>query len=546
MKKTITKLVTGIALMGTSMIAQTSSWQWADGAGGTANEAGNGVAVDAAGNTYVTGSYLSSSITFGTTTLTNSGGIDFYLVKYDASGNVVWAKGATGASNDVGYNLTVDATGNAYVVGTTNSASLTIGTFGLASSGSDDVFMTKFDASGNVVWAKRTGGSGNDIGQSISIDASGNSYITGYFASPSITFGATTLTNVGGNDFYLVKYDASGNVVWAETAGGSANDAGMGVATDVTGNIYATGSFSSSSITFGTTTFTNGGGIDYFTVKYNAAGAVVWAKTASGASNDVGYNIKVDANKNPIVVGSFNSSTLTFGATALTLNAGDDIFIVKYDSLGNVSWAKSAGGNANDVGESISIDAAGNSYITGYYGSPSLVFGATTLTNAGTNNIYLAEYNSSGTAIWAKNAGGTSDDRGAAIAVDANGSSYITGYYTSTTISFGTNTLTNGGTEDMYVAKYGTPFSTDIDKVKANNMDANVYPNPNNGSFIFEMPGIATNAYCMVYDVTGKLVLSQTITGKTIVDASTLNEGVYNISLQSNEGVVNKKLVIVK
>ncbi len=545
MKKTITKLVVGIALMGTSMIAQTPSWQWADGAGGTDNEAGMGVAVDAAGNTYVTGSYLSASITFGTTTLTNSGGIDFYLVKYDASGNVVWAKGATGASNDVGYNLTVDAVGNTYIVGTTNSALLTIGIYGLAASGYDDIFITKFDASGNTVWAKRVGGSGNDIGQNISIDANGNSYITGYYASPSITFGSTTLTNVGGNDIFVVKYDASGNVAWAETAGGSSNENGMGIATDVGGNTYVTGQFQSSSLTFGATTLTNSGGDDYFIVKYNSSGTVVWAKGATGASNDVGYNVKVDNNKNPIVVGSFNSSSLTFGTHVLSLVSNDDIFILKYDSLGNVQWAKSAGGSGNDIGESIAIDASGNSYITGYFGSPTLVFGSTTLTNAGTNNIYLASYDASGNPTWAKGAGGTSDDRGTAIDVDVEGSSYITGYYTSSTITFGTNTLTNGGANDMYVAKYGTPFTTGITEIKVNNIDTKLYPNPNNGSFVIETNNSAKQTM-NIYDVNGKLVLSQTISSKTIIDASSLNEGVYNINIISNEDTANKRLVIVK
>jgi hypothetical protein len=196
-----------------------------------------------------------------------------------------------------------------------------------------------------VVWAKRAGGTGNDIGQNISIDAAGNSYITGYFASSSIVFGSTPfLANVGGNDIYIAKYDPSGNALWAKSVGGSLNETGLGIGTDAGGNIYATGYYQSSSLTFGSTTLTNSGSDDYFIVKYNPAGNVIWAKGASGASNDIGYNLKVDAANNIHVVGTFNSSSVTFGSSTISLNSFDDIFILKYDSTGIVLWAKSAGG----------------------------------------------------------------------------------------------------------------------------------------------------------------------------------------------------------
>ncbi len=558
MKKTITTLAIGFALMGIHVNAQ--SWQWAKGAGGTANDYANGIAVDASGNTYVTGGFSSSSITFGSTTLTNHGGIDFYLVKYDPSGNVLWAKGATGTSNEGGNNITLDASGNVYVVGTFNSSSLTFGTTAIALHGYDDIFIVKFDASGNALWAKDAGGAGNDIGENIAVDNSGNTYITGYFASSSIAFGSTTLTNTSGgsgsggtNDFFVAKYDASGNPLWAKSAGGSSNEIGLGIAADGSGNVYVTGNYTSSSITFGSTTFTNGGGLDYFTVKYNSSGTVVWAKTASGASNEGGNGLKVDANSNPIIVGTFNSATLTFSTTALSVHGYDDIFIIKYDSSGNVLWAKNAGGSGNDIGNAICVDASGNSHITGYFSSPTIAFGSTTLTNAGgaagssgTNDIFIAQYDASGNALGAESASGSGNEQGNAIAVDVDGSSYIAGYYTSTTLAFGTYTLTNGGANDMYVAKYGTPFSAGINEIKSNSIDANIYPNPNNGSFVVETTNTMLNVHCTIYDVNGKLVLNQAINGKTIVDASNLNEGVYNLNIISNEGAVNKKLVIVK
>ena len=562
MKKIITLLTVASAFIGTNLSAQ--SWQWAKGEGGSANDYGSSVVIDGSGNSYVTGGFSSSTITFGSTTLTNHGGIDFYLVKYDASGNVLWANGATGASNDGGYNVNVDASGNVYVVGSSNSATLTFGTTALTLHGYDDVFLVKYDASGNVLWAKGPGGSGNDIGESISVDPSGNVYITGYYTSATMVIGTTTLTNTSGaasssgtNDFFIAKYDASGNPLWAKTAGGTANEAGLGIATDASGNAYVTGNYASSSITFGTTSFTNGGGIDYFIVKYNSAGTVVWGKSATGASNDVGYNIRVDANKNPIVVGTFNSSTLTFGTTALSNSGYDDIFVVKYDSLGNVLWGKKAGGSGNDIGASISVDGSGNSCITGYFSSPSMAFGTTTLTNAGgaagsggTNDIYLAQYDASGNVLGAKSVSASGDDRGNAVAVDGTGSVVITGYSASTTITFGTFALTNAGGNDIYTAKL-TGITAGIDQVKNAAEMVSVYPNPNNGVFELEIKDIQSNVKTeiTIIDMLGREVYSASSNLQNSgikIDLSNQSTGMYYIVVSNNGKQYRGKVTISK
>lgn len=549
MKKQILIIAMGFALIGTtSLHAQTTSWQWANGVGGSANESGMGVTVDASGNTYVTGQFSSSSITFGSTTLTNHGGIDFYLVKYDPSGNVLWAKGATGASNEGGNNITLDASGNVYVVGTFNSSSLTFGTTTIALHSYDDIFVVKFDPSGNVLWAKDAGGAGNDIGQNIAVDNSGNTYITGYFASSSITFGSTTLTNTSGgtgsagtNDFFVAKYDASGNALWAKSAGGSSNEQGNGIATDASGNVYLTGNYTSSGITFGTTSFTNGGGIDYFTVKYNSSGAVVWAKTASGASNEGGNGLKLDANNNPIIVGTFNSSTLTFGTTALSVHGYDDIFIIKYDSSGNVLWAKNAGGLGNDIGNAICVDGSGNSHITGYFSSATIVFGSTTLTNlggaggsSGTNDIFIAEYDASGNVLNAGSVSGSGNDQGNAIAVDGSGNSHITGFYASSSIAFGTTPiLTNAGGNDLFVAKTGT--STAIRGIENQNGSIIVYPNPANS--LLQIVSSSEEANLLqITDILGNEVMHTIMQrGKASIDVSSLVNGVYFI--RTNQGI---------
>ncbi len=242
-----------------SQALQAQDLVWAKRAGGTSIDFGRGIAVDGSGNSHVTGEFFGSA-TFGPgetneTTLTSAGNRDIFVAKYDASGDLVWAKraGAGGASFDQGLGIAVDGSGNSYVTGHFVGSA----TFGpgetnettLTSAGFDDIFVAKYDASGDLVWAKRAGGmSFNDFGQGIAVDGSGNSYVTGNFQG-SATFGPgetnqTTLTSSAGSfDIFVAKYDASGDLVWAKRAGGTAVDVGNGIAVDGSGNSYVTGDF---------------------------------------------------------------------------------------------------------------------------------------------------------------------------------------------------------------------------------------------------------------------------------------------------------------
>ena len=316
------------------------------------------------------------------------------------------------------------------------------------------------------LWAKRAGGTSYDVGNSCSTDANGNIIAIGFFKSLSINFGTTTLTNADntGNtiDIFIVKYDAAGNVLWAKSAGGTDDDGGYSCSTDASGNIIATGYFTSPSITFGSTTLTNAGAgyDDMFIVKYNAAGNVLWAKSAEGTSWDYGNSCTTDANGNIFATGGFYSSSINFGTTTLTNadNTGNtiDIFIVKYDAAGNVLWAKSAGGTDDDEVLSCTTDANGNIITTGFFSSPTITFGTTTLTNAnaGGFDMFIVKYDAGGNVLWAKSAGGTSEDDGLSCSTDANGNIIATGFFYSPSITFGTTTLTNEGGDDIFIVKY--------------------------------------------------------------------------------------------
>ncbi len=530
------------------------TWQWAKSGVSsttTATSEGYSVATDKLGNVYATGFFSSPSITFGTYTLTNMGtnNGDVFLTKYDANGNVLWAKSGGGIDADFGHCVTTDASDNVYVMGYFFSPTLVFGTYTLTNTGNSSIFLVKYSPTGTVLWAKNSFGTGGCEGYGAATDDFGNIYITGDFGTSPITFGTYTISPSGTLNLFLAKYDSSGNALWAKSATGSTYTWGNSVATDASGNIYITGRFNSPSLTFGTYTVTNAGTESIFLTKYDASGNTLWAKGALGAGTIIGNGLTTDALSNIYLTGGFNSSSFTIDTYTLTNTGSNDAFIAKYDVSGNLLWAKSGVGAGYDAGYNIATDTLGNVYMAGSfsYGSVnSITFGTTTLPfpSGGTDPMFVVKYTSSGNPICALGLGSGGDDA-CGVATDVSGNVFAGGDFMMNPFIVGTTTLSLSGQEDVFVAKANFNCQqTGIEELN-NNEIVNIYPNPNNGSFVLE-PSSATKQTMQVYDVNGKLVLSQTINGTTSVDANALNEGVYNISLQSNEGVVNKRIVIVK
>jgi hypothetical protein len=337
------------------------------------------------------------------------------------------------------------------------------------------ISITTFAQIPDWTWAKSAVGCYEDEATAISTDASGNVYMTGYFESPIITFGNYTLTNTenyGSSDIFIVKYDSSGNVQWARSAGGINDDSGRSdiaydIAADAYGNAYVVGCFRTDSITFGSYLLTNYAADslfnyeDFFIVKYSSEGDVLWAKSAGGNNFDIGYGVTIDAEGNVYATGSFDNS-ITFDSYVLTNientnneNFNGDIFIVKYDSLGNVIWAKNSGGNGADIAYSIAVDNSGNLYIAGYFQSNSIVFGTDTLTNHSSNyDALLAKYSSEGNVLWAISTGGSEMDGMNSIATDPNDNVYISGNFNSDSIVLGDDTLVNIDSYSFFIAKF--------------------------------------------------------------------------------------------
>ncbi|TVR79069.1 MAG: T9SS C-terminal target domain-containing protein [Chitinophagaceae bacterium] len=447
----------------TDSFSQAPDFIWAKTAEESHSGYGQGISTDANGNVVVIGRFSSPSISFGSTTLTKEGGSDIFVVKYDPDGNVLWARSAGGDLWDEGYDITTDAKGNILITGTFLSSSITFGSTTLTKSGNANIFVVKYDPDGNVLWARSAGGGGtSDEGYSISTDTIGNVLVTGFFSSPSITFDSITLTNSGNANIFIVKYDPDGNVLWAQSAEGSSSAAGWGIATDGIGNILVTGSFWSPSITLGSITLTKSGERDLFVVKYDSEGNVLWAQSAGGENWDEGYDVAIDSEGNTLLTGYFQSPYIVFGSDTL-INQGDyNIFVVKYDPDGNTVWAHSFGGNSSDISRGITTDARDNVLVTGYLKSQSIAFGSDTLTNENGSDVFVVKYSPEGNFLWVKSTKGIYSDRGYSISTDKSRNVFLTGSYLSYDMSFDSINLTNAGSSSFFVAKIKCSVETSV------------------------------------------------------------------------------------
>ena len=399
------------------------AWSCAKRAGGSSYDVGNGVAAHADGSVTVTG-YFNGTANFGGITLTSAGYSDAFVARYAANGNVLWAKRAGGLYYDEGYGVAAHADGSVTVTGWFYGTADFDG-ISLTSEGSSDVFVARYDATGNVLWAKRAGGGGtDDCGLGLAAHADGSVTVTGRFFGTA-DFDGITFSSVGGRDIFLARYDALGNVLWAKRAGGTNNDEGRGVASHADGSVTVTGRFSGTA-DFDGITLTSVGFSDAFVARYDAWGNVLWAKRAGGQSaEEMSNGVAAHPGGSVIVTGRF-LGTADFGGITLTSAGYSDAFVACYDAAGNVLWAKRAGGISYDEGNSVATHADGSVTVTGYFNGTT-DFGGVFLASAGNDDILVARYDAAGNVLGAKRAGGTGSDRGMGVAAHADGSLGLTG-----------------------------------------------------------------------------------------------------------------------
>ncbi len=364
---------------------------------------GIGIAADSAGNAYVTG--YTSAYAFPTTAdafdRSFNGWFDAFVTKINPSGSsLVYSTYLGGTAEDVGFAIDLDTPGNIYVVGHTNSTDFpTVSPLFNSNSGATDVFVTKIDAAGtNLSYSTYLGGNVNEDPSDIAIDTFGNIYITGITGSYNFPLAVPFQNSFfGNNSVFITKINTAGtSLVFSTFLGGRAGwEGGHGIAVDTEGNVYVVGGTHSDNFPMVSAmdASLNGSG-DAFVVKLNPPGtSILFSTYLGGLGEDEGYSIALDADRNVYVTGKTASSNFPTLNPISTINSGgDDVFITKFDTDGNLLYSTYLGGSSNDDGRGIAVDTVGNAYITGVtqssdFPTVSPIYGS----NSGGNDVFVAK-----------------------------------------------------------------------------------------------------------------------------------------------------------
>lgn len=536
-----------------SLPAQIPGWNWAQSVGGTKTDVANAITSDPEGNILMVGYFESPSIIFGSDTLSGSSGTKkMFLAKYDSSGNLRWAKTVGQNAEGNAKSVATDTNGNIYVSGYFSSQSITFGNSTYLNHGQWDMFLVKYDPDGQVLWSVSTGGPAHDDGLCVAVDANGNVVVAGYFKGATLTFGSTVLTSsspsISLTEMFVAKFDAEGQLKWAKSAGGNNYDQANSVAIDTFGNIILAGTFSSSTMSFGNLSLSNSSNLsDAFLAKYDPDGEILWARNAAGANFDDASSVTVNQAGDIFVAGKFYSTTLSFGNLTISNAGADDIFLAKYNADGNPVWAKSIGGDKNDSAKSIFADTEGNVLMAGGFQSTTIAFGSTIFTNvsAFTNpDLFLAKFNSAGNVLWAKSVGGEAYEVANSLTMNKLGHIYIAGEFSSNALSFSNTTISTAGVTDVFIASIGETTNTiEIPQHES----ALVFPNPTTGPVFYLIQADWEGANIFVWDVLGKLRITEPITNQFgQIDLTGLENGVFVLSIQSANKVLHSQKLIIR
>jgi hypothetical protein len=492
-----------------SKLDASGNFVWAKHFGGTGFDLSSGICTDTSGNVYLTG-FFEGTVDFDPSAnifnlTANVNATDSFIVKLDANGNFIWAKSIGGSGETKTESLGIDASGylliTGYFDGTTDFNPSTSITKNITTKGSRDIFISKLDNSGNLVWVKTIGSTSSDYGTSSVQDATGNIYITGDFLEtvdfdPNV--GIANLVATSQSSFVL-KLDGSGEYLWAKKIGGGINNPyiyqGKRIALDSSNNIYTTGIFS------GLTDF--------------------------DPNNDTAY-LNSDININ-----------------------GQDAFICKLDNNGNYLWAKSLSGNGEEIPTSISVDAMDNVYTIGH-------FTKTVNFNAGTNNItsiavldlFIHKLNADGNYIYTKVIQGPYGDTSYSAIIDKSDDTiYMTGSWggkTDFNPDAGTSYLNGEVYSSAYIFKYGST-TLGLENYNLNNKPLfRLYPNPSNGQFRVVLNEFEEDTTIKICNILGQNLHHKKIDTQNLTLDFNLNKGVYFVSLVKGNGIRYTQKVVIE
>ena len=437
--------------------------------GGSDGDQGISIALDAAGNAYLTGDTVSGNFPTTSGAFQTAGSASVYVTKVNPAGSVLLYSTYLGGSKaSVGHGIAVDDAGNAYLTGRTEADDFpTARPFQAAyGGGSDDAFIAKLNADGSgLVYSTFLGGGNYDQGRSIAVDADGNAVITGITESTDFpTASPLRASHSGGRDAIVVKLNAAGSaLVYATFLGGSGTDVGHFVTVDAAGSAYITGLTNSTDfpLVHPFQAAFRGGRNDAIVAKLNPQGsALVYSTYLGGSGNDEARSVAVDRDGNAYLTGYTESDDFPIASAFQASHGGgsNDAFITKLSAAGDSQvYSTFLGVGGDDFGRAIAVDAAGNAYVTGYTDSDDFpAVNPLQPAYAGNTDTFVAKFNVSGSAlVYSTYLGGSGFERGRGIAVDEAGNAYITGRTESPDLptANGFQAAYGGGSGDAFLIK---------------------------------------------------------------------------------------------
>jgi hypothetical protein len=379
---------------------------WVRQLGSSGSEGNCSVSADGLGSVYISGLTTGN---FGGTT--NAGGHDAFVAKYSSAGTFAWCRQlGTSSDEDMYSSVSADGLGNVYISG------CTFGSLSGTNAGSGDAFLAKYNAAGSLAWCRQLGTSSYDVSNGVSTDKLGNVYISG------VTGGDLGGASAGGWDTFISKYDASGSLVWSRQFGTSGGDYNTGVSADGLGNVYVTG-------------YNDG----VFTVKYDSSGNLVWSRQLGAGIDARAQKISADGLGNVFISGD---TTGSLGGPNL---GGYDAFVAKYNAAGSLAWCRQFGTSAYDESYALSADGLGSVYVSA--DTQGSLGGA----NAGDWDCALSKFDSTGSLLWSRQLGTSSDDYASGVSFDGLGRVYIAGH------TFGNLGGPSAGRSDAFLAAFAVP-----------------------------------------------------------------------------------------
>ncbi len=467
------------------------------------HEMGRSIAVDSAGNIYTTG-YFNGQVDFdpgpGVKNISSQGGKDIFVQKLDSEGNFLWAKAIGSAfTDDDSYGIAIDNNNDIYITGEfggTVDFDPGSGIYNLTANGAKEIFIQKLNTNGDFLWAKSMEGSSgsNSSGRSINADLFGNIYLTGLFSgtvdfNPNI--GVNNLTAFGAlsTDIFVQKFDVNGNFQWAKSFGGQQDDVGYSIVNDNFGDVYLVGAFEDT-VDFdpgsGVFNISSNGQLDGFVQKLDSNGLFYWAKTIGGLNEDVAQSITLGNDNDIFVTGNFR-------------------YIVDFDPGPNIY----------------------NLTAVDFY-----------------TNTFIQKLNLNGDFVWAQRIGGVGHSEGHSITTNANGDIYSTGYFSNNisvdTGSWSPYTFLSNGAQDAFTQKLlGNDYASN-ENIEFNSAIV-VFPNPSQG--IFKIDSDLEVIENRIYDLSGKLIL---ISNTNDIDLCAFTNGVYILKTTMPDKVFTRKLILKK